>query len=390
MRNFGFHNNNINGLRNAGLTRVTATLLNIRNLIETGPTQAVPAVFENEYRDSVVTSWGNRDALSVGFMTDPAVLGYTPDYDKDYNVFDKTNKWVTSMGAGNVYKPVKLVPDNSAGGLTTADSNTEVLVYVTANGASKGDYTLKLNVENADIGSDVYVYANAKKGGHATVKNGDSTLTFEIRSYQIICLGIYDGTPIELSIKYSDSPGSALFVYGYQLDQQGYAEMLDVFSDEQLEVTSYDTTSLSGHIDVREDGLLFLSIPYSEGWSAVVDGKSAEIVPIQDALMGIMLEKGSHDVSIKYTPAGFREGALISSVSAVFILLFIAVPAIFRKIRINKAHAAAVTENTAIEEVPVTEIMEQKTPETEDPVSVKDSGNEGSGGSDIVPEDGND
>ena len=366
MRNYGFHNNNINGLRNAGLTRVTATLLNVRNLVETTATQAVPNLFEKEYSDAVVTSWGNPDALSVGFMTDPAVIEYAPDYDNNLDVFDKTNQWVTSMGAGRVYKPVKLVPDNTIGGLTSSDTNSSVVVYGGVVNSSKNDYTIKLTVEEADIGSDVYVYANARKGGYATVKNGDSSIRFEIRSYQIICLGIFDGTPIELTVKYSDSPGSSLFVYGYQLDQQGYAEMLEKFSDEQLEVTSYDTTSLSGHIDVIEDGLLFLSVPYSEGWSAEVDGKPAEIVPIQDALMGIRLDKGSHDVSLSYTPAGFREGAMISAGSAVFILLLIVVPAIYRHNRKkkdairNKVTAApeAVLTADVIEEVPVSEVIE--------------------------------
>ncbi len=376
MRNFGFHNNNINGLRNAGLTRVTATLLNVRNLIETTNTQAVPSVFEKEYKDDVITSWGNPDALSVGFMTDPAVIDYAPDYNNNLDVFDKTNQWVTSMGAGRVYKPVKLVPDNTSGGFTTSDRNSEVVVYGTAGSSSNNDYSIKLTVEDADIGSDVYVYANAKKGGFATVKNGDSNIRFEIRSYQIICLGVFDGTPIELSVKYSESPGSSLFVYGYQLDRQGYDGMLEKLSDEQLEVTSYDTTSLSGHIDVKEDGLLFLTIPYSEGWSAEVDGENAEIVPVQDALMGIRLGSGSHDITLRYTPAGFRAGAMVSSGSVVVILLLIVVPAVFKLVRKRKTavekaipvQTEEVLSADVIEEVPVSEVIEHNNINPDDSV----------------------
>lgn len=330
MRNFGFHNNNINGLRNAGLTRVTATVLNVRNMIEIDKTQAVPAVFEQEYKDKVITAWGNPDALSVGFMTDPAVIGYAPDYDNDLDVFKKTNEWITAMGAGNVYKPVTLVTSESSG-LSTTDSRAEVVVYGSASSAPKDEYSFKLTVEEADPGSDVYVYANAKKGGRVTVKAGDTTRSFEIRSYQIISLGIYDGTPIELSVKYQESPGSSLFVYGYQLDQEGYARMLEVLGDEQLSVSSYDSTSLSGHVEAKEDGLLFLTVPYAEGWTAEVDGTESEIVPIQDALMGIRLDKGSHDVTIRYTPAGFREGLIISLVSVFFIAVLIAVPVVIKK-----------------------------------------------------------
>ena len=180
---------------------------------------------------------------------------------------------------------------------------------------------------------------------------------------------MFDGTPMELSVKYQESPGSSIFVYGYQLDQEGYASMLDTLADEQLNVSSYDSTSITGHIDVKEDGLLFLTIPYAEGWKAEVDGKASEIIPIQDALMGIRLGKGSHDISLRYTPAGFREGLLISLVSVFFIAVLIAVPAAVNKIRNNrKAAEAAVTPESAgndiqaevIEEVPVSEVVDEQ------------------------------
>ena len=140
MRNYGFHNNNINGLRNAGLTRVTATLLNVRNLVEIDKTQSVPALFEREYQGQVVSSWGNKDALSVGFMTDPAVIDYAPDYDNNLDVFDKTNAWVRSMGAGDVYKPVTLITGETSG-LVTIDRESPVLSFTVSNNVQKNEYS---------------------------------------------------------------------------------------------------------------------------------------------------------------------------------------------------------------------------------------------------------
>ena len=353
MRNYGFHNNNINGLRNAGLTRVTATLLNVRNLVEIDKTQSVPALFEREYQGQVVSSWGNKDALSVGFMTDPAVIDYAPDYDNNLDVFDKTNAWVRSMGAGDVYKPVTLITGETSG-LVTIDRESPVLSFTVSNNVQKNEYSFNATIEEADIGSDVYIYANSKKGGTVTIECGDTTRKFEIRSFQIISLGVFDGTPINVYVKYSESPSSNITVYGYQLDRAGYDQMLEKFSDEQLEVSKYDTTSIEGHIDVKEDGLLFLSIPYAEGWSATVDGKEAEIVPIQDALMGIRLDKGSHDISLKYTPAGFKAGLLISVVSVVMIISVIAVSSVISK----KKNSRIIASQTADTSEPLTAVQE--------------------------------
>ena len=340
MRNFGFHNNNINGLRNAGLTRVTATLLNVRNLVEIDKTQAVPALFEQEYKGKVISSWANKDALSVGFMTDPAVIDYAPDYDNDLNVFSKTNDWVKSMGAeDDVYKPVTLIAGDTSG-LMTVDCESSAMAFTTSSNVQNNEYSFNVTVKDADIGSDIYLYANSKKGGNVTITCGDKTRKFEIRSFQIISCGVFDGTPIEVYVKYSESPSSNITLYGYQLDRAGYDRMLEKFSDEQLFVTEYDTTSMSGHIDVKEDGLLFLSIPYAEGWSAVVDGENAEITPIQDALMGIRLKAGSHDISLKYTPAGFKAGLIISIVSVIAIALIISVSFIISRKKAAKANAA--------------------------------------------------
>ena len=339
MRNFGFHNNNINGLRNAGLTRVTATLLNVRNLVEIDKTQAVPALFEQEYKGKVISSWANKDALSVGFMTDPAVIDYAPDYDNDLNVFSKTNDWVKSMGADDVYKPVTLIAGDTSG-LMTVDRESSAMAFTSSSNVQNNEYSFNVTVKDADIGSDIYLYANSKKGGNVTITCGDKTRKFEIRSFQIITCGVFDGTPIDVYVKYSESPSSNITLYGYQLDRAGYDRMLEKFSDEQLFVSEYDTTSLSGHIDVKEDGLLFLSIPYAEGWSAVVDGENAEITPIQDALMGIRLKAGSHDISLKYTPAGFKAGLIISIVSVIAIALIISVSFIISRKKAAKANAA--------------------------------------------------
>ena len=358
VRNFGFHNNGINGLRNAGITRVTATLFNVRNLIEIDKTQAVPALFEQEYKDKTITVWGNKDALSVGFMVDPQVTEYAPDYDNDLDVFKKTNEWLNSMGVADVYKPV-ILSTGVANGLNTSDNDERVIVYNLSNGAK--EYKFSLTVYEADIGSDVYIYANSKKGGTVSVTNSNKTQTFEIRSYQIISLGVFDGTPINVNVKYHESPGSSVFVYGYQLDQEGYQNMLDVLGDEQLEVDSYDTTSLSGHINVNEDGLLFFSIPYAEGWTAEVDGKAVETVAIQDAFLGIMLGKGSHDIKISYTPAGFKAGLAITCVSLFCIAVLIAVPLILDKVRKNKkAQEEQKATEAVIEEVPVAAILPEE------------------------------
>lgn len=347
MRNFGFHSNNINGFRNAGITRVTATLLGVRNLVTIESTQTVPSVFEKEATLSDdVTVYGNPDALSVGYMVSEDILDYCPDYDLETDAFLKTNMWIESMGCeGPVFTPLTMTAGETEN-MNIPQYNGNALAYDIVRSDDKSMFTI--TVDGAEEDADVYVYTNASKGGSATVTCNGQVKTFEIRAYQTICLGQYTGSPITLKVSFPVSPAGQLKVYAYQLNYNAYENMVAKLSDEQLEVTSYDSTHLNGTIEVNEDGIMLLTIPYSEGWSAEVDGNEAEIIGINDALMGIRLTKGSHEIKLSYRPHMFDEGLVISSVCILVILAASVIPAVIDK---RKASSAPVTEQIP-EEVP--------------------------------------
>ena len=128
-------------------------------------------------------------------------------------------------------------------------------------------------------------------------------------------------------------------IYAYEQSIEGYQEMLDVLGDEQLLVTSYDSTHLTGTIDAKEDGFLFLSVPYSEGFTVTVDGKETELISVQDALCGVNLTKGTHTISLSYVPVGFKEGALISLASGLAFVLLLAVQIFIKRMRTKQAVA---------------------------------------------------
>ena len=308
-RNFGFHNNNINGFRNAGITRLTGSLYGVRNLIAIENTNTVPKIFEEDHKDDKITVYGNPDALAVGFMVDPAIVDYEPDWNYS-NVFDKTNKWLNSMGVqGDAYTPVEMEVMGSDK-MTTSSSQGSILGYTVTPGSTDPNFTVAVN--EADMGADIYLYVNATSGGSVSVRTEEGDYTYEIRSYQTICLGKFTGSPITATVKYSANPGTSLTVYAYELTQNDFYNAISYLNDEELEVTDYSSTDLKGTVTALNDGLLFMSIPYSEGWTAYVDGKEQEITPIGDAFIGLELDAGKHDIELKYSPEGFGTGLLIS------------------------------------------------------------------------------
>lgn len=59
---------------------------------------------------------------------------------------------------------------------------------------------------------------------------------------------------------------------------------------------------------VEGRALLVVGDAYAAGWTALVDGQPAPVLPVNVMLRGVALEAGRHRVELRYTPPGFRLG----------------------------------------------------------------------------------
>jgi uncharacterized membrane protein YfhO len=100
----------------------------------------------------------------------------------------------------------------------------------------------------------------------------------------------------------------------------GYATRVDRLAAEGMRDVRVGTDSLSGTVTSRGDGLLFLSIPYSPGWSATVDGRPAQIMHANVGFSGIAVTSGSHHVELRYATPGLRTGIAISLMALLLAL----------------------------------------------------------------------
>ena len=67
--------------------------------------------------------------------------------------------------------------------------------------------------------------------------------------------------------------------------------------------------------------ILFLSIPYDRGWSIYDNGKEVEVMHVNIGFMGAYLEPGEHNIVVKYRTPGLYEGAAISGITAIALLI---------------------------------------------------------------------
>jgi uncharacterized membrane protein YfhO len=80
---------------------------------------------------------------------------------------------------------------------------------------------------------------------------------------------------------------------------------------------SRTTNHLSGQIDLDAPSTLLLTIAYSPGWTATIDGNPVEVRRADTGFMAIDLPKGHSSVELNYLTPGLAEGLCVTGAAAV-------------------------------------------------------------------------
>ena len=120
-----------------------------------------------------------------------------------------------------------------------------------------------------------------------------------------------------------------------------YAIPTSVYEDAAVEFRNSEWTnvhytvpgegnSATGTLNAAEDGIFQLSVPYSSGWKAYVDGVETKIVRSGVQYMGVSVTKGTHEIRFEYTTPGLIPGAIVSA-CALAVLIALGVFELIRK-----------------------------------------------------------
>lgn len=181
--------------------------------------------------------------------------------------------------------------------------------------------SVKWNYEMPEDGV-LYAYAKIDNAENMLVSGGGSEHWFNIKRPYIFSAGHYKkGETVSFFSNISEQGVSGnADIYVCVLNQDVFDRGYDLLNDEKLTVTDFSSTEVKGTIDVKADGLMYTSIPYEPGWTAFVDGEETEITPVADAMCAVYLDEGSHEISFKYSPAGFIPG-VVAGAAALFIFI---------------------------------------------------------------------
>ena len=126
---------------------------------------------------------------------------------------------------------------------------------------------------------------------------------------------------VEVRATCKENESGTLTISAGILSKERFWQCYEILSASTLELTSFSNTLVEGTISCDRDGYLYTSIPQNGNWYAEVDGEPAEIILTGDAMVGVMLTEGEHEVRFVYRNEAFSLGWKISLGCALILVV---------------------------------------------------------------------
>ncbi len=323
-----------------GETPVADSLIGIKYVISED--DAAPTYTKVAETDQYV-AYENPYAMSILYTADESLLAY--DMEETTTPFVRLNELVTRMlGEEEMIELFKPIPyDNIESYNITNGFNTGHYKYAKSDADSTAAITYTLRAPTTD---EVYVYFPSKWAREVDLAlNGVGHGTyFGNETRRIVSLGSFmAGEPItlQLSLKKTEVYIDSTVDYFYYLDTALYEEVMARLQAQNAQIDSYDDRHINGTFTLNEgQELLFMTIPYDEGWHVTVDGKELPIIRALGALTAVdvsTLGAGEHTFALRYMPNCYVYGFFLSIGGTCLFILCLILRKLFAQYREKRA-----------------------------------------------------
>jgi len=77
----------------------------------------------------------------------------------------------------------------------------------------------------------------------------------------------------------------------------------------------YKKNGFESKINVSDDTLVLYTVPFDEGWTALVNGKKTKIEKVDNGFVAVRVNKGNNDIKFNYHTPGLKKGAIVSIIA---------------------------------------------------------------------------
>ena len=161
----------------------------------------------------------------------------------------------------------------------------------------------------------------SKKNSSTMYLNGQLLYSETYSLPQMLAISeVTAGDVVEIKLSCKNGESGTMYVSAAIVNEDVFRKGYDILNASTLELTTFKNTYIDGTIQCNRDGVLYTSIPQNGNWIVSVDGQPAEAVMIGDAMVGVLLSEGYHQVSFTYQNKAFSIGWKITVVSLLIFL----------------------------------------------------------------------
>ncbi len=176
-----------------------------------------------------------------------------------------------------------------------------------------------------------YIYIAATGGNGVRVSiDGEEYAYGDIINGWLELPRLESGENVE-AIFFTEEPEVSLLWYFGRYNDEVAENALNVLSEEHLEISSFSEGEIKGTLDMRDEGVMVLSIPFDDGWSVYDGDKKVSAVKVMRGFTGVPLGAGHHDIRIVYTPKGIIIGGLVMILSWIIFIVYLVIRRRFKE-----------------------------------------------------------
>ena len=329
MKNLGYGaKNTYNRYCYEEASPVSDLFLGIKYMIERDGRDRESTYYKSINTFGDTTLLQNNYYLPLGFLAEPELADVV--FTSSGNKFRFQNELMNAAAGleGEVWKLMSDVTITAEDATITDQNSSGYCAY--SDGLKGAAVTYTYTVET-DGFMCVELYF-PKRNNVSIWKNGAELYSETMSLQQMMAVGdvaVGDVVEVRASCKTEKEKGT-ITINAAILNEERFRQCYEVLSASTLELTAFENTFVEGNISCDRDGLLYTSIPQNGNWSVEVDGKPATIYLVGDAMIGVILSEGDHQVSFTYHNGAFSLGWKISAVCALLFVILIYADAVRR------------------------------------------------------------
>lgn len=328
-----------------GSTYVSDAILGIKYVMEKGDAEDDIIPTNKHYDDLLLTNrdekdiWAvyeNPNALPIAFMADSSVLDVVLEKDNPFANQNNLLSHLVSDEYTEYFKQIsvsKTLPENAKQSSYGAHIKYTPIVE---GENSHIEFIIKAPTEDM-----IYMYlpSNYERKVNLWLNKDFLDYYFEGGNMVIQTLGKFEeNEEISLIVTITEDKKEVLFKdkLFYYLDEDKFKEAVSTLREHPLNISDFSEDHIKGTITADKDGVMFTTISWEPGWTVKVDGQKVEPVKVCDALIGVELTEGTHNIEMTFFPKGLSQGIILSVCGIIAIVIIAIYPKKEEKILLDK------------------------------------------------------